>query len=51
MITANHPFTAWNAIFSDSTTTVAAVDRLVHHAVIFAIQVESFANGRLNNEP
>ena len=30
------------AIFSDSTMTVAAVDRLVHHAIIFEIQVESF---------
>jgi DNA replication protein DnaC len=42
MITANHPFSAWDDIFSDSTMTVAAVDRLVHHAVILEIQAESF---------
>jgi DNA replication protein DnaC len=42
MITANHPFSAWDDIFSDSTMTVAAVDRLVHHAVILEIQADSF---------
>jgi len=42
MITANHPFSAWDHIFTDSTMTVAAVDRLVHHAVMLEIQAESF---------
>lgn len=42
LITSNHPFSAWDEIFSDSTMTVAAVDRLVHHAVILEIQAESF---------
>lgn len=42
LITANHPFSAWDEIFSDTTMTVAAVDRLVHHAVIIEIQAESF---------
>jgi DNA replication protein DnaC len=42
LITANHPFSAWDDIFPDSTMTVAAVDRLVHHAVILEIQAESF---------
>lgn len=42
LITANHPFSAWDAIFSDTTMTVATVDRLVHHAVIVEIQAESF---------
>jgi DNA replication protein DnaC len=42
LITANHPFSAWDVIFTDSTMTVAAVDRLVHHAVILEIQAESF---------
>jgi DNA replication protein DnaC len=42
MITANHPFSAWDEIFTDSTMTVAAVDRLVHHAVILEIQAPSF---------
>ena len=34
LITANQPFSQWDAIFSDSMMTVAAVDRLVHHALI-----------------
>lgn len=42
LITANHPFSAWDGIFSDATMTVAAVDRLIHHAVILEIQAESF---------
>ncbi|MEL7476352.1 MAG: IS21-like element helper ATPase IstB [Cyanobacteria bacterium J06555_12] len=41
-ITSNHPFSAWDSIFSDTTMTVAAVDRLVHHATIFEIQAQSF---------
>ncbi|NJP12553.1 MAG: ATP-binding protein, partial [Leptolyngbyaceae cyanobacterium RU_5_1] len=36
-----HPFSAWDVIFTDSTMTVAAVDRLVHHALILEIQAES----------
>lgn len=42
LVTANQPFSQWDAIFSDSTMTVAAVDRLVHHALIVDIQAESF---------
>ncbi len=41
-ITSNHPFSAWDSIFADTTMTVAAVDRLVHHATIIEIQTESF---------
>ncbi|MDP1526371.1 MAG: IS21-like element helper ATPase IstB [Rhodocyclaceae bacterium] len=42
IITANHPFSNWDQIFADSTMTVAAIDRLVHHATIIEIQAESF---------
>ena len=35
MITANQPFGGWDGIFPDKAMTVAAIDRLVHHAVIF----------------
>jgi DNA replication protein DnaC len=42
LITANHPFSAWDSIFADTTMTVAAVDRLVHHAIILDIQADSF---------
>ncbi len=42
LITDNQPFSQWDSIFSDSMMTVAAVDRLVHHALIIEIQAESF---------
>jgi DNA replication protein DnaC len=42
LITANQPFSQWDSIFSDSMMTVAAVDRLVHHGVIFEIKTESY---------
>ena len=42
IITANHPFNDWDQIFSDTIMTVAAIDRLVHHANIIEIQAESF---------
>lgn len=42
LITANQPFSAWDTIFTDSMMTVAAVDRLVHHALIIEIQSESY---------
>lgn len=42
LITANQPFSQWDNIFTDSMMTVAAVDRLVHHAVIFEIKAHSY---------
>jgi DNA replication protein DnaC len=42
LITANQPFGKWNAIFPDPSMTLAAVDRLVHHAAIFEMNVESY---------
>jgi DNA replication protein DnaC len=41
-ITANQPFGEWNKVFPDPTMTVAAIDRLVHHATIFEMNVESY---------
>jgi len=35
-ITSNAPFSAWDDIFPDKAMTIAAVDRLVHHATILA---------------
>ena len=34
MITSNLVFSQWDQIFKDPMTTMAAIDRLVHHAVI-----------------
>jgi DNA replication protein DnaC len=42
LITANQPFGAWNSVFPDQAMTLAAVDRLVHHATIFEMNVESY---------
>jgi DNA replication protein DnaC len=42
IITANQPFRDWDSIFTDSMMTVAAIDRLVHHAVILEIQAPSY---------
>ena len=42
LVTANQPFGAWDSVFPDPAMTVAAVDRLVHHAVILEMNVESY---------
>ncbi|RVP43471.1 hypothetical protein CN079_32925, partial [Sinorhizobium medicae] len=42
MITANQPFGEWNRVFPDPAMTLAAVDRLVYHATIFEMNVESY---------
>jgi len=41
-ITANAPFSEWDQVFPDKAMTVAAVDRLVHHATILEMNVESY---------
>ncbi|WP_161784791.1 ATP-binding protein, partial [Rhizobium sp. YS-1r] len=42
LLTANQPFGEWNRVFPDPAMTLAAVDRLVHHATIFEMNVESY---------
>jgi DNA replication protein DnaC len=42
LVTANQPFSEWNKIFPDQAMTLAVVDRLVHHATIFEMNVESY---------
>jgi DNA replication protein DnaC len=42
LITANQPFSQWETIFTDSMMTVAAIDRLIHHATILEMKAESF---------
>ena len=41
-IAANQPFSGWDQIFPDKAMTVAAIDRLVHHATILEMNSESF---------
>ena len=42
LITANQPFADWNKVFPDHAMMIAAIDRLVHHSIIFEMNVESF---------
>lgn len=42
LITANQPFGEWGKVFQDPAMTLAALDRLVHHATIFEMNVESY---------
>ena len=41
-IAANQPFSAWDKIFPDQAVTVAAIDRLVHHATILEMNGDSY---------
>jgi DNA replication protein DnaC len=42
VLTSNLPFSGWESIFKDPMTTVAAIDRLVHHSVILELNVASY---------
>jgi len=41
-LTANQPFSEWHQVFPEPAMTVAAIDRLVHHATILEMNVESY---------
>ena len=42
IVTSNQPFSQWDQIFPDALMTVAAVDRIIHHASIIEIGGESY---------
>jgi DNA replication protein DnaC len=42
IITSNQPFSHWDQIFPDTMMTVAAIDRIIHHATIIEIDGESY---------
>jgi len=42
IVTSNQPFVEWDRIFPDPMMTVAAVDRLIHHATIIEIGGDSY---------
>src|SRR5262245_19947894 len=46
LITSNLVFSHWERIFKDQMATAAAIDRLVHHAVILEFDVSSFRTDR-----
>jgi len=41
-VAANQPFSAWKRVFPDEAMAVAAIDRLVHHATILEMNVDSY---------
>ena len=45
MVTSNLVFSQWDRIFRDQMATAAAIDRLVHHAVVLEFDVPSFRTG------
>ena len=49
-IAANQPFSAWGKIFPDQAVTVAAIDRLVHHATILEMNFESYRRRSAENQ-
>ena len=42
IITSNQPFAEWDRIFPDPMMTVAAVDRIIHHATIIEVTSDSY---------
>jgi DNA replication protein DnaC len=50
MITSNLMFSQWEQIFKDPMTTVAVVDRVVHHSVILDMNLPSYRAEEANEE-
>ena len=48
MITSNLVFSQWDRIFKDPMTTAAAIDRVVHHAIILELTGPSIRNEQAN---
>ncbi|MCP4936534.1 MAG: ATP-binding protein, partial [bacterium] len=42
IITSNQPFSQWDQIFPDNMMTIAAIDRIIHHASIIEIDTQSY---------
>jgi DNA replication protein DnaC len=50
MITSNLMFSEWEKIFKDPMTTVAVIDRVVHHSVILDMNLPSYRAGEAEKE-
>ena len=51
MLTTNLVFSEWNRIFKDPMTTLAAIDRVVHHSVILdMMEVQSYRAKEANHQ-
>jgi len=42
LVAANQTFGDWHKVFPDQAMLIAAIDRLVHHSIIFEMNVESY---------
>ena len=51
MVTSNLVFSRWDRIFRDQMATAAAIDRLVHHAVVIEFDVPSYRTDRSRPKP
>ncbi|HML99696.1 MAG TPA: IS21-like element helper ATPase IstB [Tepidiformaceae bacterium] len=51
LITSNLVFSEWQRIFKDPMATAAAIDRLVHHAVILEFDVASYRTDKTRKAP
>jgi DNA replication protein DnaC len=51
MVTSNLIFSQWDRIFRDQMATAAAIDRLVHHAVLLEFDVPSYRTDRSRPTP
>jgi DNA replication protein DnaC len=49
-VTANTPFSQWGEVFAEPAMTLAAVDRLVHHATILEMNVQSYRQRAAHSE-
>jgi DNA replication protein DnaC len=52
IITCNQPFKEWDGLFPDKAMTLAAIDRLIHHAIILEMNVPSYRkkSAQANNQ-
>ena len=51
IITTNLVFSEWNQIFKNPMTTMAAIDRVVHHsAILDMMEIESYRATEANNQ-
>ncbi len=49
ILTSNQPFSQWDQIFPDALMTVAAIDRIIHHATILEIDGDSYRRKHQKN--
>ena len=51
IVTSNQPFSQWDQVFPDALMTVAAIDRIIHHATILEIDKDSYRRKNRKDKP